>query len=68
MGQFDPVEIEDGELISDKETENLLDPEQNNDMEVNGKMPDGQADFTSVRLYFRNIYFRKAILPTRVVT
>ena len=29
-------EIEDGELISDERAENLLEPEHNNDMEVNG--------------------------------
>uniref|UniRef100_A0A914CJ87 Uncharacterized protein n=1 Tax=Acrobeloides nanus TaxID=290746 RepID=A0A914CJ87_9BILA len=29
-------EIEDGELISDEETENLLEPKQNNNIEVNG--------------------------------
>jgi hypothetical protein len=51
-------EIEDGELISAEETENLLEPEQNNDIEVNGNMQDGQTDFTSERLYFRNNYFR----------
>ena len=35
-------EIEDGELISDEETESLLELEHNNDMEVNWPRPAGQ--------------------------